>query len=226
MHRLLGLRYDRRLDGASARRGGAHLPASARRAGNPISPPGNRERGRLCRPARRARLRRLEHVFGVSYGTDLALQLLRDHPEGIQGVILDSPVPPQTVAFPGLWPNARDGFRNLFHALCGAACVQQGIPEPQRTFTQLVASLEENPAQATVKDPVTGEQVRVVIDGGAANWLVSMKSFYTPQYKDVPHWIAELADSHPEDIATLRAAQVTPPGYVGYGLAYGVVCRE
>ena len=32
------------------------------------------------------------NVYGVSYGTDLALQTLRDHPEGIRSVVLDSVV--------------------------------------------------------------------------------------------------------------------------------------
>jgi pimeloyl-ACP methyl ester carboxylesterase len=35
-------------------------------------------------------------VHGVSYGTNLALQLLRDHPEGIRAMVLDGVVPPQT----------------------------------------------------------------------------------------------------------------------------------
>jgi pimeloyl-ACP methyl ester carboxylesterase len=33
--------------------------------------------------------------YGVSYGSDLALQLLRDHPDGIRSVVADSVVPPQ-----------------------------------------------------------------------------------------------------------------------------------
>jgi pimeloyl-ACP methyl ester carboxylesterase len=36
------------------------------------------------------------NLYGVSYGSDLALQTLRDHPEGIRSVAVDSVVPPQT----------------------------------------------------------------------------------------------------------------------------------
>ena len=35
------------------------------------------------------------HAYSVSYGSDLALQLLRDHPEGIRSVVLDSLLPPR-----------------------------------------------------------------------------------------------------------------------------------
>src|SRR5919109_993894 len=54
------------------------------------------------------------NVFGVSYGTDLALTLMRDHPEGIRSAVLDSTVPPNRVSLPGLWRNAHDGFNGLF----------------------------------------------------------------------------------------------------------------
>src|SRR6185437_1244413 len=46
------------------------------------------------------------NVYGVSYGSDLALQLLRDHPDGIRSVVLDSLFPPQTNAMTQWWPSA------------------------------------------------------------------------------------------------------------------------
>src|SRR3712207_8801561 len=51
------------------------------------------------------------NLYGVSYGTDLALQILRDHPEGIRSVVLDSVVPPQLDLFDGFWPNAAVGYQ-------------------------------------------------------------------------------------------------------------------
>jgi pimeloyl-ACP methyl ester carboxylesterase len=37
------------------------------------------------------------NVYGVSYGTDLALQYLRDYPAGIRTEVLDSVVPPRSI---------------------------------------------------------------------------------------------------------------------------------
>ena len=166
------------------------------------------------------------NVFGVSYGTDLALTIMRDHPEGLRSVILDSTVPPSVVKLSEFWPNARDGFHNLFRACKAQARCRSSFPNLERTFTRLVRRLESDPVRTTVADPATGQPTPVVLDGGAlANWLVTM-SFYTPSFKDVPAWIAELAAGDPQSIATLRLGQVTPPGFAGYGLAYGVICSE
>jgi len=165
-------------------------------------------------------------VFGVSYGTDLALTILRDHPEGLRSVILDSTVPPSIVELSEFWPNARDGFQNIFRACTAQARCHSSFPNLERTFTKLVRRLESDPVRTTVPDPNTGQPTPVVLDGGAlANWLVTM-SFYTPSFKDVPSLIAQLAAGDPQSIATLRLQQVTPPGFVGYGLTYGVICSE
>jgi pimeloyl-ACP methyl ester carboxylesterase len=166
------------------------------------------------------------NVFGVSYGTDLALTLMRDHPEGIRSVVLDSTVPPSRVRLPGFWRNAHDGLGALFGACASQRRCRTRYPRLQRTFTRLVRRLESRPTRMIVRDPQTRERTKVVLDGGAlVNWLVGM-SFATPSYKDVPKWIGQLAAGRPKSIATSRAGQTSPPGVVGYGLTYGVVCRE
>jgi len=166
------------------------------------------------------------NVFGVSYGTDLALTLMRDHPEGIRSVVLDSTVPPNVVSLPGFWPNARDGFNALFRACAAQRRCRSKYPRLKRTFTRSVRRLESRPARITVRTPRTGRRTRVVLDGGAlVNWLVAM-SFATPSYKYLPAWITKLAAGRPKSVATSRAGQTAPPGFTGYGLAYGVGCRE
>jgi pimeloyl-ACP methyl ester carboxylesterase len=168
------------------------------------------------------------NVFGVSYGTDLALTIVRDHPEGLRSVILDSTVPPSVVDLAGLWPNARDGFQNLFRACTAQARCRSSFPNLERTFTGLVRRLESDPVRTTVTDPNTGRPTPVALDGGAlANWLVAT-SLTTPPLRHVPSWIAQLAAGDPQRIAASRlvVAPVAPPGFVGYGLVYGVICRE
>ncbi len=168
------------------------------------------------------------NVFGVSYGTNLALTLMREHPEGIRSMTLDSVEPPSVVNVGRFWGNAREGFDNLFRACAeerGCWTRQPGLTE---TFTRLVRELESHPVTTSVT-PVQGQPpVKVVIDGGAlVNWLVNM-AFATADYPHVPAWIGEFADGHPEKIALSIAKPVlaTPEGYIGYGLTLGVICSE
>jgi pimeloyl-ACP methyl ester carboxylesterase len=166
------------------------------------------------------------NVYGISYGTDLALNLMRIDPAGIRSVVLDSTVPSNLVALPAFWPQAAHGFARLF-AACAA---QSGCPKTysdlEARFARLVVKLESRPITTSVPDPITHRNVKVTTDGGAlANWLVGM-SFASVQFKDVPLWISQLAAGKPQSIAASRAASVTPPGLIGYGLTFGVICSE
>jgi pimeloyl-ACP methyl ester carboxylesterase len=168
------------------------------------------------------------NVFGTSYGTNLAMTLMREHPQGIRSVTLDSVEPPEVIAANLFAPIARAGFDNLFRACTEQPQCWQRRPGIEQTFTNLVRRLEAHPVTTTVTLPTGGSPVKVVIDGGRlVNWLID-ESFNTADYPKVPAMIAELADGNPRPIATEVAARVIGSGIgiLGYGLANGVGCAE
>ena len=115
-----------------------------------------------------------------------------------------------------LWWRARDGFDALFADHRGLG----------RVFTRQVRKLEGKPVVTTVKPAQGGgNRANVALDGGAlVNWLVA-KALATPSFATVPAEIRQLAAGRPQAIAADRAS-VTPPGFIGYGLVYGVACSE
>jgi pimeloyl-ACP methyl ester carboxylesterase len=157
------------------------------------------------------------NVFGVSYGTNLALTLMRQHPEGIRSVTIDSVEPPEIVSVGAFWGNAREGFDNLFAACAAQPGCSTRHPELAQTFTRLVAELESGPLTTQVTLAADRPPVTVVLDGGAlVNWLVDM-AFATADYPKVPAWIDQLGDGHPEKIAASGLPVVrTPEGVIGY----------
>jgi pimeloyl-ACP methyl ester carboxylesterase len=172
------------------------------------------------------------NVYGTSYGSYLAQTLMRDHPEGIRSVVLDS-VLPTTYNVAANWLNARDGFDNIFQACAAEAACNAAHPRLEQTFTGLVNKLEADPLTATVRDPATGEDVKVVLDGGAlVDWLRN-QNYGVPTLQAAPNRIDGLAAGRPEAIEAIaldRASRAPPPGpdvpALGYGLAVGVSCRE
>src|SRR6476620_9350048 len=172
------------------------------------------------------------NVYGTSYGSYLAQTLMRDHPEGIRSIVLDS-VLPTTYTITGNWQNARAGFGNLFQACAAETACNAAHPHLEETFTRLVNKLEAEPLTTTVSDPPTGEDVRVVLDGGAlVDWLRN-QNYAVPLLRAAPDRIDGLAAGRPdslEAIAKDRAGRAPPSGpdvpALGYGLSYGVSCRE
>jgi pimeloyl-ACP methyl ester carboxylesterase len=172
------------------------------------------------------------NVYGTSYGSYLAQTLMRDHPEGIRSVVLDS-VLPTTYTIPGNWRNTRYGFDNLFQACTAKPDCNAVHPRLEETFTGLVNKLEVEPLTTSVSDPVTGKDVKVVLDGGAlVDWLRN-QNYGVPTLQAAPDRIDGLAAGRPEAIEAIaldRAGRAPPPGpgvpALGYGLSYGVTCRE
>ena len=172
------------------------------------------------------------NIYGTSYGSYLAQTVMRDHPEGIRSVVLDS-VLPATYDVAANWQNARDGFDNIFQACAAEPACNAAHPHLEKTFTGLVNKLEAEPLTATVKDPATGEAIKVVLDGGAlVDWLRN-QTYGVPMLQAAPNRIGGLAASRPaaiEAIALDRASRAPPfdaaAPALGFGLAAGVAVAK
>src|SRR5258706_10512990 len=81
------------------------------------------------------------NVYGTSYGSFLAQTLMRDHPDGIRSVVLDS-VLPTTYTIPGTWPITRAGFDTLFHACAAETACNAPHPHLQEPLTPLGNKLQ------------------------------------------------------------------------------------
>ncbi|MFF9014574.1 alpha/beta fold hydrolase [Streptomyces sp. NPDC014870] len=166
------------------------------------------------------------NVFGISYGTDLALTYMREHPKGIRSVGIDGVLPPSLAGASLTWSAARQGFDGLFKACEQQPTCNTRYPNLSDTFERLVRELEARPLTTTVSVPDRPAPVKVVIDGGVlVNWLTSA----THLAAGVPRSIDELAHGNPERIAEQWAGGKLSPQAVGrlaHGLAYGVFCSE
>ena len=144
------------------------------------------------------------NVYGTSYGSYLAQTVMRDHPEGIRSIVLDS-VLPTIYTMPANWRNTHAGFDNLFQACAAEPACNATHPNLEETFTGLVNKLEAEPLTTTVKDPATSEAIEVVIDGGAfVDWLRN-QNYALPMLRAAPDRIGGLAAGQPAISATAVA---------------------
>ncbi|MFE9558165.1 alpha/beta fold hydrolase [Streptomyces sp. NPDC006692] len=166
------------------------------------------------------------NLYGISYGTHLALVYMRLHPEGLRSVGLDGILPPSKGGSALTWSSARQGWDALFKACADQPACNKRYPNLSATFDKLVRSLEARPVTTTVTLPGNDKPVKVVLDGGAlVNWMTSATHIAT----QVPAALDELAKGKPERIARQWAGGRLNPqavGRVAHGLSYGVFCSE
>ena len=68
------------------------------------------------------------NVYGVSYGSNLALSVLRDHPQGIRSVVLDSVSPPSNNIVENWWTAPASSFKAIF--VVYPAVLRERLPPP------------------------------------------------------------------------------------------------
>jgi pimeloyl-ACP methyl ester carboxylesterase len=103
------------------------------------------------------------NLYAVSYGTRLALTLMRDHPESVRRAVLDSVYPLQVNLYTALAPNAERAFQ-VFFARCAAdASCNASYPDLRGVFYRLVDQLNASPVSLPFS--AGGAEYQVRVDG-------------------------------------------------------------
>lgn len=168
------------------------------------------------------------NVYGVSYGTDLAQQLLRDHPKGIRSLVLDSVVPPHLNLIDNWWQAPASGVASIFQACGDQPACAAAYPDLPTVFLDTVNKLSQRPLNVTTSTP-TGEAVQVTIDGAKVVPLVLEWSADPTKAVDIPRMIFALAKGDGALAASGIAASApsgSERGLLGAGLALGAYCQE
>ncbi len=129
------------------------------------------------------------NLYGVSYGTRLALATMRSHPEGIRSVVLDSVYPTDVGALEIYTTGAAAAFERLVDAcnVDSACSVQQaGLGE---TVAALVDKYNETPAEITIS---TGKTLLITGDDIYAGVFDAMQ--ITESIPTLPAIIESIAD--------------------------------
>lgn len=85
------------------------------------------------------------NLYGISYGTRLAMTIMRDYPEGLRSVVLDSAYPPQVDGYNEQAVNAGRAFGLLFADCAANAACNAAYPDLENVFYETVDKLNANP---------------------------------------------------------------------------------
>ncbi|RKZ93666.1 MAG: hypothetical protein DRR19_00480 [Candidatus Parabeggiatoa sp. nov. 1] len=104
------------------------------------------------------------NLYGVSYGTRLALSVVREYPERVRSVILDSVYPPEInelLETPFVYDNA---LATLFKGCAADEDCNSAFPNLEASFFTLLAQLRKAPIELMVSAPDSEKKLKVVIN--------------------------------------------------------------
>ncbi|MEQ8673889.1 MAG: alpha/beta hydrolase [Aggregatilineales bacterium] len=85
------------------------------------------------------------NLYGISYGTRLALSVMRDHPEGIRSVVIDSVYPPEVNSITTGPEDTVRAFTYLFDACAADADCNAAYPNLEADFYAMIEDFNLNP---------------------------------------------------------------------------------
>jgi pimeloyl-ACP methyl ester carboxylesterase len=168
------------------------------------------------------------NVYAVSYGAYLAQQLVRDHPEGIRTLILDSELPPTVNIVDKWWEAPASGLKAIFKACSHQPACAASYPNLETVFNATVNKLARTPAHVTVTG-TSGKPIHVTIDGFK---LVPLILDWSANDKvvDIPRMIYNMAYGDGTIAASAIAVAAETPadqrGLLGAGLALNAYCQD
>lgn len=165
------------------------------------------------------------NLYGVSYGTLLALHAMRAYPDRLRSVILDGVVPPQVNFLLDGARSQQRAFEELFQACAADAACHAAYPDLGQVFYDTVDRLNAAPARVAITDPTTGRKYDAVVDGDTFSNIVFQLMYPS-----------ELLGALPKVIYDAHAGRFTLPAQVwpmllfdrtmATGMYFSVVCAE
>lgn len=166
------------------------------------------------------------NLWGISYGTRLALTVMRDYPEGVRSVILDSVLPPQV----NLFSTSPDNFQralDVFFAGCAAdAGCSAAYPDLEATFYAAVDALNAEPVMLTITNPLTMAQYEARYDGTGFMALIFQLLYDTGTIPQLPALITNVSEGKYGTVAQYEGALLLNAQFISVGMYYSVQCAE
>ena len=139
-------------------------------------------------------------VYGVSYGTAIALEILRDPPTSLAGVVLDGVLPPDVEMTPALAASAQRALDEIDDACAADIGCTAVVGSFKDTLHGLIAELNAEPLTVSLQSHETslGEAVEVLIDGDFLAALVFQFLYVADLTWPLPLILFELAEGMAE----------------------------
>jgi pimeloyl-ACP methyl ester carboxylesterase len=167
------------------------------------------------------------NLYGVSYSARLMLNVIRDYPQSVRSLVMESTMPLE-VNYDEVGVDGIKRTFDLLFARCAAAAVcAKNFPDLEKNFYEAVKKANAEPIVIDAKDSKTSETFKIRLNGNdlitwAIDYLLSSES--------------ELIASAPLEMSRVSGGDLTPlqnyandklsPAFYAWGMRFSVWCSE
>jgi pimeloyl-ACP methyl ester carboxylesterase len=173
------------------------------------------------------------NLYGISYGTRVALTAIRDYPEGVSSALLDAVWPLEASPLDDL-ANSDSAFQKLFAACEADFLCRTVYPDLGSVYQEAAGTLVADPVTLKITNPKTGTVKFEILDGAAFNGFV-IESLAMPLTSGAPGLIYEVRAGSYESIVASMESELAfyedpeipvEKSRAAIGLQLSVLCNE
>ncbi|MBX2881271.1 MAG: alpha/beta hydrolase [Granulosicoccus sp.] len=168
------------------------------------------------------------NIYGVSYGTRVALHYLRRYPEAVRTVTLDAVVPPQIALGPQIGPLAQRALNLIIERCQQSLGCKNAFGNIERHIAKLLTDLEQHPRSISYEDVSTGKLVERMFTKDDLVLTLRLMSYSSQTASILPSMLHEAIENN--NFASLARQADQQAKQLGSSLAGGmhmsIVCTE
>lgn len=165
------------------------------------------------------------NLYGVSYGTRLALTVMRDHPEVVRSAVLDSVEPIEVPIYNRHAASTARLLRKLFDGCAADPVCNARYPDLEGVFYDLVDRLNAEPATIWAKS--IGEKMyKIQLTGDLLTGGIFSAAYVGPIIPFLPRMIYDAASGDYELAEWIMGISVGADSGISMGMMLSVNCHE
>lgn len=166
------------------------------------------------------------NIYGGSYGTRAALVYLRQHEDTVRSLVIDAVTPMEMKIMDAAAEDGERAIGLLFsHCENDEGC-RKAFPNLRQKLNDLILSLKEKPAQVQLKNPRTGEPVKVTVQAETLRGTLYTSLYNTQRSALIPLAIERACDGDFSVFGALLESMSGSLEQVSIGMQFAVLCNE
>ncbi len=168
------------------------------------------------------------NVYGVSYGSRVAVEYARQFEKSIRTLILDGVVPPNIALGTGVAIKSQEALNLVFKQCSESVACNKAFPNLDEKFWNLMKRLEKYPVNTTFRDPRSGDPMEIEVEKEHFALVIRMY-LYDPELRSLlPFLIYETSIKN--DFSRIAATATQLLDQLGQSISNGmhnaIACAE
>jgi pimeloyl-ACP methyl ester carboxylesterase len=166
------------------------------------------------------------NLLGVSYGTRLALTMMRDYPDWVRSSVLDAVYPPNALGQADIITNAQRAFETIFVACENDELCEERYPDLRNVFWDMIAELNDDPEIVPYFDFITEQDIEVEVDGAMILDGLFSLMYDSSQISSLPRYIYEASRGNYNAFIDTTLFDIANNSVFSDGMYFSVQCYE